>query len=131
MATIRSEIVNLQNAVQNIVGFRLSILRPPFGSINDNVLSIARDELNYNIILWNLDSGDWQNGANPTTSMQAYRNAFQNTSPQSSSFIALHHDPLSFSPALAREAINYARQNGYNPVRVAECIGIPDSGIVY
>lgn len=119
--------LDLENKVKEILGFKLSIVRPPYGSINDTVLDIIRGELNYSVILWNLDSRDWANGGNTSNSMESYANAMQYASSDNSSFIVLQHDPLENSPNLTVEAINYVRRKGYNAVTISQCIGIRDN----
>lgn len=121
--------LDLENKVKDILGFKLSIVRPPYGNINDTVLNIIRGEMNYSVILWNLDSRDWANGGNTSNSMESYVTAMQNASSLNSSFIVLQHDPIVNSPNLTIEALRYARGKGYKPVRISECIGVPDSGI--
>ena len=44
----------------NYLGVRPRFMRPPYGSINERVKDILQRQLNYTIILWNLDSNDWR-----------------------------------------------------------------------
>lgn len=44
------------NAIFNITGQRPTLIRPPYGSVNDTV----KQTLNYPFILWNIDSLDWK-----------------------------------------------------------------------
>lgn len=119
--------LDLENKVKQILGFKMTIMRPPYGSVNDTVLDIVHREMNYSVILWNLDTEDWTNGGNTKVSLQAYVDAMQYDTSLNSSFIALHHDWQVGSALLTGQAIDYARAKGYNPVRISECIGIPDN----
>ena len=55
---IKREILECQNAVFNITGVKTSLFRPPEGACVDSVKS-AINELNYNMILWSIDTKDW------------------------------------------------------------------------
>lgn len=117
--------LDLEVKVEEILGFQMSIMRPPYGSLNETVLDIIRGEMNYTVIMWNLDTVDWENGANTGISFQAYVDAMEFSTNLNSSFIALHHDFADGSASLARQAIDYAIERGFKPVTISECIGIP------
>lgn len=55
-ATVSYEIETTNNALYNIVGAGASSLRPPYGSVNQTVRSVA----NLPIILWSIDTLDWE-----------------------------------------------------------------------
>lgn len=119
--------LDLENKVEEILGFKMSTMRPPYGSLNDSVLDIIHGEMNYSVIMWNLDTNDWSNEANTNISFQAYIEAMEYSTNLNSSFIALHHDFAEGSAILARQAIEYALERGFNPVKISECIGRPEN----
>lgn len=119
--------LNLENKVEEILGFKMSIMRPPYGSLNDSVMDIIHREMNYSVIMWNVDTRDWANTADTNKSVQAYVDAMEFDNNLNSSFIVLHHDFVVGSATLARQAIDYALDRGFNPVRISECIGIPEN----
>lgn len=123
--------LDLELKVEEILGFKMSIMRPPYGSVNDTVLDIIHGEMNYSVIMWNLDTVDWANSANTDLSFRAYIDAMEYDTNTNSSFIALHHDFADGSAILARQAIEYVLEKGFNPVTISECIGIPadNSGV--
>lgn len=125
--SIRKEMVDLENKVKEILGFKMTIMRPPYGHYNDSVLDIIHREMNYSVIMWSLDTEDWTNLENTNLSFQNYINAMEYNTHFNSSFIALHHDFAAGSPILARQAIDYVREKGFRPVTISECIGIPDN----
>ncbi|KAJ6642108.1 Facilitated trehalose transporter Tret1 [Pseudolycoriella hygida] len=127
LETIKKEMLDLENKVQEILGFKMSIMRPPYGRFNDSVLEIIHVEMNYSVIMWNLDTVDWENGADTNKSFQAYVDEMEYSTNLNSSFIALHHDFADGSAALARRAIEYVVGKGFHPVTISECIGIPDN----
>ena len=51
-----NEINNTNSAIRNVIGVNPTLLRPPYGSVNDRVNSLV----NMNIILWNVDTLDWK-----------------------------------------------------------------------
>ena len=53
---IRNEIDKTNNAIRNVIGVNPTLLRPPYGSVNDRVNSLT----DMNIILWNVDTLDWK-----------------------------------------------------------------------
>ena len=50
------EIETTNNALRNVVGVGASSIRPPYGSVNGTVRSVA----NLPIILWSIDTLDWE-----------------------------------------------------------------------
>ena len=53
---VTNEINNTNLAIRNVIGVNPTLLRPPYGSVNDRVNSLV----NMNIILWNVDTLDWK-----------------------------------------------------------------------
>ncbi|XP_037028037.1 chitin deacetylase ARB_04768-like [Bradysia coprophila] len=123
---IRSEMLDLESKVEELLGFKMSIMRPPYGRFNDTVMDIIRGELNYSVIIWNLDTNDWSNLANWNISFQAYVDATEYDTNLNSSFIALHHDFADGSAELAAHAIDYVLDKGFKLVTISECLGIPN-----
>lgn len=59
---IRKQIDDTQS-VFNSVGLHAKFLRPPYGSIDNNVRAVA----NMPLILWNVDSQEWRTGTTPAS----------------------------------------------------------------
>jgi peptidoglycan-N-acetylglucosamine deacetylase len=55
----RSEILQVEQVMENIIGRRPWLLRPPFGRISEAAAARLMRE-GYTIVMWNLDSGDWK-----------------------------------------------------------------------
>lgn len=53
---IRSEILQVDQALVDLTGGGASVLRPPYGSINDNVIASVGTPM----ILWSIDTLDWK-----------------------------------------------------------------------
>jgi peptidoglycan/xylan/chitin deacetylase (PgdA/CDA1 family) len=58
-ATVRSEIEQVNDIVENATGQRPVLLRPPYGATNDTVATVTA-ELGMAQILWNVDPEDWK-----------------------------------------------------------------------
>ena len=58
-AAVRSEIEQVNDTVEAATGVRPSLLRPPYGAVNDTVDEVSA-ELGMSQILWNVDPEDWK-----------------------------------------------------------------------
>jgi len=58
-ATIRNELTRTNNAIFQATGTRPTLLRPPYGSHNATVRSVAA-EFGFPIVLWSVDTRDWE-----------------------------------------------------------------------
>ncbi len=56
---IREEILSNQNAIDKATGYRPDIIRPPYGIVNEDFLSVA-EELDLTVYTWSCDSFDWK-----------------------------------------------------------------------
>ena len=55
-ATAGSEIEKADDILENVLGHKAAVLRPPYGDFRGPV----RERVNKPMILWNLDSEDWK-----------------------------------------------------------------------
>ena len=55
-ADILSEVNSTNNAIEDIINKRPTLLRPPYGNINDHIKSLAQ----MHIINWDVDTEDWK-----------------------------------------------------------------------
>lgn len=55
----REEILKAHNIVYDILGVEPIYFAPPSGAYNDNTVKAAKD-LNYDIIMWSVDTIDWR-----------------------------------------------------------------------
>ncbi len=56
---INNEIVNCQNSIKESLNITPKIFRPTYGSINDNIRTIAKNN-NLEVLMWDVDSNDWK-----------------------------------------------------------------------
>ena len=59
LATLDREISRTEDTLNDIVGYRTSLFRAPYGFLYDALVERVA-ELNYNVIAWSVDSLDWQ-----------------------------------------------------------------------
>ncbi|NLJ79190.1 MAG: polysaccharide deacetylase family protein [Tissierellia bacterium] len=58
----KEEIIKAHNAIKNILEIQPNYFAPPSGAYNDNTVKAAKD-LNYDIIMWSIDTIDWRQDA--------------------------------------------------------------------
>lgn len=56
---IRSQLVKTNNKINELTGLTPAIMRPPYGSYNDDVRAVAK-KLGLSAINWNVDTLDWK-----------------------------------------------------------------------
>jgi peptidoglycan/xylan/chitin deacetylase (PgdA/CDA1 family) len=56
---IRSQLVKVNNKINELTGLKPAIMRPPYGSYNDDVRAVAK-KLGLSAINWNVDTLDWK-----------------------------------------------------------------------
>jgi len=121
--TIIYEMNTLSDKLEEVVGFRQVLMRPPNGDHNQTVVDIVNGELGYKIILWSIDSEDWKGDVE--VSLNMYKSLLEGTNPaQTPGFIGLHHDPLPLTVDIVAQVIQYVQTTGYRFVGIYECLGI-------
>ena len=108
-------------------GYELRLMRPPGGGKDKNVEKAAI-AAGVSIILWSVDTRDWESG-DPNAILRICRNNIKNGS------IILFHDKLKCSEMALKELIPWLKDHGYEMVTVSELLesrGEPlEPGVVY
>jgi len=116
---INDQMGRVELALQRIIGAQPAWMRPPYGSMNDQVVAAANAH-GQNLALWDFVSGD-ADGVPPAESKARYD---ATVAQHPGSVLALHHEPFA---STAYEVLPYAIQAlqhaGYRLVTVAECVG--------
>ncbi|MBZ9686997.1 polysaccharide deacetylase family protein [Clostridium estertheticum] len=55
---ITKELTSTDNILYKLIGKKPSIVRPPYGAIDNNVINVFREN-NYKMAIWSLDTFDW------------------------------------------------------------------------
>ncbi|MDG5789836.1 polysaccharide deacetylase family protein [Evansella sp. AB-P1] len=121
--TLAREVTNAEDKLAEILGFRTSLFRPPYGFLYDELLEKLR-EMNYSVIGWSVDSLDWQ--ALPPE--ETAENVIQNIHPGA---IVLMHDGTDIEADLTGTIesldiiIPNLQEQGYEFVTVPQLLNIP------
>ena len=109
----RQEIRKAQNAIKAATGFTPKWFRPPYGSYNDDIRAIAKEE-GASIVLWNLTPDDWKNPGEAVIRKRV------TSSVKDGSIVLLHvrEQTLSALPRLIEELT----EMGYELVGLSEII---------
>ena len=111
---IRTEMTGSMNQIEQATGIKPTLFRPPYGNYNETVISIA-EETNQSIILWSLDTNDWQHrSANAT-----YEMVTQYAQPGS---IVLMHDIHKTTADALPQIMQRLTNEGYEFVTVSELL---------
>ncbi len=115
---MKREFEACESAIYEISEYKTKLLRPPEGHLDGKIKAISK-EMDYNIILWNIDTKDWAH-----TSPEAIcKNVAEHISGGS---IILMHDYISYNsptPKALELFIPILLEKGYQFVVVSDLIG--------
>ncbi len=124
---LKSQFEKSNNNLKDIIGENPSSVRPPYGSYNDTVKSVAKD-YGMPIILWSVDTLDWK-----SKNADAVYNAVMSTVQDGD--ILLFHDIYDSTIDAVERLIPALMDEGYQLVTVSEMgeakIGGLEAGHVY
>lgn len=124
---IASQIQRSTDAITAVTGQPVTLLRPPYGSINADVRSVCKD-LGLRIVTWSIDTEDWKTNSADAT-YAAIMNHVQNGS------IVLCHDVKGSTARAMERVIPELVARGYQLVTVSELLqfttGGGEPGVVY
>ncbi len=109
---LNNEINSTNILFNSITNDKISLIRPPYGEYNDELFN-----LNYKIILWNIDSKDWL----LKDEDKIYNNVIKNAC---DGCIVLMHDRYSESIEATKKLIPELNNIGYNVVSVSKLMEI-------
>ncbi|KAF9130664.1 hypothetical protein BGW39_002806 [Mortierella sp. 14UC] len=122
---INAEMSVLDDAIRKIIGVAPTYMRPPYGSINDNVAKIIGAK--YTIVIWSQDTNDWRHESDWKKSLKVYQDHVKKASGKGGD-IYLQHETIKLTALeLAPRAIKYAQDRNWKLVTVGECLGKPKS----
>lgn len=106
---IKNEIEKTNEAINDVIGVKPSVIRVPYGNINTKIKNIA----NMYHILWNVDTLDWKYKNTNTVYKKIIKNAKDGN-------IILLHDIFKTSVNAAIKAIDELKKQGYEFVTIEE-----------
>ena len=95
--------------VKKITGYKVKLMRPPYGAISD----VMRKKLKYPMILWSIDTRDWD-----TLNAKKVFKAVKKT--VSDGDIILVHDIHGSTAEAMKDVIPWLQENGYDILTVSE-----------
>jgi peptidoglycan-N-acetylglucosamine deacetylase len=123
LATLEREVTRTEDTLNEIIGYRTKLFRAPYGFLyNELVEKLA--ELNYSIIVWSVDSLDWQE--DPPAQIAA--NVLDSVEPGA---IILMHDGGDWDADRTntieslRQILPSLKEQGYEFVTVPNLLNIP------
>ncbi|MTB64192.1 polysaccharide deacetylase family protein [Streptococcus sp. zg-86] len=109
---VKQEMDQTREAIQKVIGQEPKMMRPPYGSVNQAVMSVMQ----LPVIYWSVDSKDWQS-RNATSILGEVKAC---TYPGS---IILMHDIHQPTVDSLTSVLEFLLGEGYEPVTVSELLG--------
>lgn len=108
---VKNEVNNTATEIEKITGKRPTLVRPPYGSINENV----KNSIDNPLILWNIDSLDWKSRDKEKIVPLVVNNV------QDGDIILLHDIHSTTIPAV-EEILKYLIENDYQVITVSQML---------
>ena len=116
---LKNEIVKTDLEIESIIGIRPTLLRPPYGSYNDEILT----RIDKSFVLWNVDTEDWKIRNIDSVSQNIVNGAKDGN-------IMVLHDLYNTSIDGALKAIDMLKEEGYEFVTISELSELRDKPLV-
>lgn len=110
----KEEIIKAHNTIKEIIKSKPKYFAPPSGAYNDNTIKAAKD-LNYDIIMWSIDTIDWHKDSNKQKIIERVTNKIHN-----SAIILIH--PTEETIKALPDIINFLYSKGYRIGKVRDVI---------
>ncbi|MFD3684729.1 polysaccharide deacetylase family protein [Nocardiopsis sp. NPDC058631] len=120
---IRSDLDIVQALVYRETGYTMDLMRPPYGSTDEEVASVTAD-LGLAQILWSIDTNDWKDRKASVVADRAVDGA-------SPGAIILMHDIHGTTIDASRTIIRELDASGYTMVTVTQLLGTTTPGETY
>jgi len=109
-----SELQNNYNKILEVTGFKSILFRPPFGSYNNTVISVANN-MGFHVIQWDVDSLDWKD----LSAEQIYQRV---TGKVKNGSIVLFHNNAKHTPEALGPILENLQSRGFKIVPISELI---------
>ncbi|MCQ8264872.1 polysaccharide deacetylase family protein [Streptococcus suis] len=109
---VRMEIEETQAAIKEATGVEPTLVRPPYGAVNQSVMTV----INKPIIYWSVDSNDWQSRNAGAILSQVQSNTYPGS-------ILLLHDIHPTTVNALPAILDYLSKEGYTSVTTTELLG--------
>ena len=122
VATIRSQITKTNDIVQQVAGYTIRVLRPPYGKVGKNVKAVCKENGMF-IATWNIDTEDWEHRSTSKTYRAVIKGATNGS-------IILMHDLYATTASAAEQAIPELVEKGIQLVTISELMSFMKEDIV-
>lgn len=113
--TIRLQLKNTSDLIQQHAGVTPVIMRPPFGNTGDTMKAIC-DEMGMDVILWSVDTNDWKPNRTVDGIMETVEKELKGGA------IILMHDRLERTLEAVPRIVQLVNEKGYKLVTVSELV---------
>ena len=118
------EIQSSIQAIQNITGKPVTLLRPPGGSYDDDLKAYCREQ-DLRILYWSVDTRDWESRSKSSILTTAFQDGPYGIRDGA---IVLMHDIYSSTVDAAVEMMDRLQKDGYTTVTVSELLQLRCGG---
>lgn len=123
LETLESEVTRTEDALNEIIGYRTKLFRPPYGFLYNELVEKLGD-MNYYVIGWSVDSLDWQEDTPEDITSKVVDNI------QPGSIILMHDGAESSGDRTntilsLQQIIPKLQEQGYEFVTVPDLLSIP------
>ena len=109
---VLDEIRMTNKAIETLIGVTPTLVRPPFGMVNDLVLGALPE---YRMVMWSVDTEDWRHKSGVKTLDEIKREAHDGA-------IILMHDLVPSTADSMEDIVRYLVYEGYQLVTVSEML---------
>ena len=132
MSDVNKQLGDTTDIVEEITGFRIALVRPPYGSVSDSM----RKHLKYPMITWDVDTLDWKINTEDISLEQKKEKILKNVKKEvKDGSIILMHDIHEASCEAVKIIVPWLQEHDYDVLTVSELMernGInPKNGKVY
>ncbi|KAJ1977101.1 hypothetical protein H4R35_002428 [Dimargaris xerosporica] len=129
---IRTQLQKTSKLIEGATGVKPTLMRPPYGKMNDEARQVCAD-LGLHIILWDIDTKDYQYAAEDFTGdtghqemLNNFRGLVSSTASLTSGHISLHHDIWGTTSFHGKEIVDIVAKQGFEFATIDDCMnGIP------
>ena len=113
------EINDTTNKIAEITGERPKYFRPPYGALTE-AIGYKIINMGYKILLWNVDTQDWNRTHSQTDLLNSYKDTFSKANPFKHSYMNLQHVTRKESIELIPDIIKIVTDKGFKIVELAD-----------
>jgi peptidoglycan/xylan/chitin deacetylase (PgdA/CDA1 family) len=109
---IRRQLKRTNDVIEDVIGTRPALYRPPYGAVNKKVRRISKEQ-GLAILMWNFDSDDWRSRSPKKIFKKVKKNAADGE-------VVLLHDLRRPTTNAMKKLIPWLTKKGYQLVTVSE-----------